>query len=841
MASKLVKGVVVIVGFALLAIFVLYYVWEGSKVINIGPRGTFNSSFHFTPDGNVTVVRVDSTDFVSPPYPDSGDIILMVDGITANRDSWGSRIRSAHRPGHEAQVLYASDRDTLQTLLRIRPVPAGDIWLFAVLEIVRFLLTLSYLAVGLWAYFKRPESGAVRALTLFCFAMAASTIAAITVLPASLASLSIPYLDTALEVVVLLSLLFGAFWLNLQLLFPRPRSFIVEYPHLAYLLCYLPVPVLAAVLAASGWQKMSWALPTAIAVQVMVGFYLLGRHYDTAEDLLEKRQTRLVLWGTGVGLSGLLILLILVIFASNWLTSWGTKGILILFTAIFLLLLLSPLSFAYSFGRYRLLEVEGKIRRGTRYVATTVVLLVVFYLLIYAVSELLLDTFGSQSRAPVLLLALLLAVGFTPVQRRAQSLVESKIYPERSRLKSMLNDFLRQSLEIADEKDYFDELRDRLREVLKVEVVEPVLHFEDREVLYRTQGRVTPFRVDSELVKELRKVENRPLMLDEALASEKVLVDAAEQAWLRENDIALILPMTTPSRFVGFLAIGSKSGREDFEAADIDILQSLASQAAVASENMMLLEENVEKRRLEDQLSMARRIQEGLLPRQIPSTPGLLVAARSRFCLEVAGDYYDIVNLDVTRTVLAVGDVSGKGAGAALLMSNLQASLRTAVRARIRISELVGQINDLIFENTPPEQFITFFVGVYDDDNSTLSYVNAGHNPPLLIRSGGGVETLEAGGLILGALSGMPYEEGTVSLGDGDLIFLYTDGVTEAENSEEEMYGEGRLREFLEVNIERSPEEILTGLEEEVKSFAGEVPFSDDFTLLAVRVSEKRR
>jgi sigma-B regulation protein RsbU (phosphoserine phosphatase) len=298
----------------------------------------------------------------------------------------------------------------------------------------------------------------------------------------------------------------------------------------------------------------------------------------------------------------------------------------------------------------------------------------------------------------------------------------------------------------------------------------------------------------------------------------------------------MILPLVTHSRLVGFLALSSKSGREDFRAEECSILMSIASQVAMAGENIMLIEENVEKRRLEAQLGIARKVQEGLLPEQLPETPGLLVAGKSRSCLEVAGDYYDVVNIDENRTVLAIGDVSGKGAGAALLMSNLQASFRTAVDIGAGLADMVARVNNLIHRNTKADQFITFFVGVYDNAVSTFTYVNAGHNPPYVMRADNQIEELDKGGLILGAMPNMPYEQGTVALANGDLICLFTDGVSEAENAAGDMFGEDRIKQFLINNANLPVDEILHTLETEVEKFIEDVPLADDFTALLARI-----
>jgi sigma-B regulation protein RsbU (phosphoserine phosphatase) len=175
----------------------------------------------------------------------------------------------------------------------------------------------------------------------------------------------------------------------------------------------------------------------------------------------------------------------------------------------------------------------------------------------------------------------------------------------------------------------------------------------------------------------------------------------------------------------------------------------------------------------------------------------------------------------------------------------VQASLRTAVGvatdygdtgSNISLAEIVAKINRLIHRNSQPEQFITFFVALYDPQTKTLKYVNAGHNPPLVARRGQECEELLSGGILLGAVPEMVYEEAVVKLYSGDILFMYTDGLSEATNVSDEMFGEERIKKFLCANIEQPPERLLQLLEEEVARFAGNKPLADDFTLLAAKV-----
>jgi serine phosphatase RsbU (regulator of sigma subunit) len=846
MLNKTVKIAIILAGSLSLLVAVLLSIQEVSTFLIWKSSGIINTDFVQRADSTVVFSGVDSTDFNIAPVPDSGDVIITMGNTTASIDYIRKNIFKGYSPGKQIALSYIHKGDTLSTIIKTKPVKKTEILQDLPITVLRLLIVFGYLVVGFWAFVKRPNLGAIHALVLFCIAMVSFMVVAVRIDRDSIEGFQIPIYHALTAILSTLVTFFGAFWLNLQLLFPKPSKLMLKHPYITYSLCYLPIIFLILIQRFFELNSIGGVIISVIMIQVWAGFIILARNHRKATSSLERRQTRLVLWGTGIGFFGMFVLLVIGLFFRVWFIGLSSKYILGAIILEFLALLLSPLSFAYAFGRYRLLEVEGKIRRGTRFVIVTIVLLFVFYLTIYGISELLLGSMGIESRGSVLLIALLIALGFIPAQRKFQVLVESKVFPERIRLRQMLRDFLSQAVTYADKNAFWNELETHLKDILKVENIYTLLYREEGNAFVNWQNESdSPFTSDSQLTHALSGLTSCPLMLDEALASKKIKLSAAEESWLDQRNIAMVLPLQTRSRLVGFIGLGFKSEREDFNSEECSMLMSIASQVAIAAENLQLLEENIEKQRLEKELGMARRIQQGLLPSKIPDSPGLEIATRSRFCLEVAGDYYDVIRVDDRRTVMAIGDVSGKGAAAALLMSNIQASFRIAVglgsqaadpKTGLNISDVVSRINDLIFRNTPPDQFITFFVGVFDSESKTFSHVNAGHNPPILLRASGQIELLDKGGLLLGAMSNMPYEQGITILEGKDLIFLYTDGVSEAENVNGEMFGEERIKSILEENRDFTPEEILSKLEDEVKYFIGDVPLSDDFTTLVARV-----
>ena len=245
----------------------------------------------------------------------------------------------------------------------------------------------------------------------------------------------------------------------------------------------------------------------------------------------------------------------------------------------------------------------------------------------------------------------------------------------------------------------------------------------------------------------------------------------------------------------------------------------------------------LEKQRLEKELQVAREIQRQLLPETCPVIENFELAGINISSREVGGDYYDCIKLSDCKYVITIADVSGKGAPAALLMANLQASLHALVDTDLDITEITYRINNLIYRNTGFDKFITFFFGVLDVKEKTFTTVNAGHNPPYLFHKDRSFELFEAGGLILGMMPNMRYEFETVSLKAGDLVVMFTDGVSEAMNAEEEEYEDKRIQECVLKSFDCSAEEIMQNLIDSVQEFSKGEPQSDDITILTMKIS----
>jgi sigma-B regulation protein RsbU (phosphoserine phosphatase) len=284
---------------------------------------------------------------------------------------------------------------------------------------------------------------------------------------------------------------------------------------------------------------------------------------------------------------------------------------------------------------------------------------------------------------------------------------------------------------------------------------------------------------------------------------------------------------------IGLVYLDSLAMSRPFNDEDARIVTALANVAAAKIENVRLLEESLEKRRLEKEMEMAAEIQRGLLPDGAPTLAGYGLVGANRPCLTVGGDYYDFMLLH-GQLMMALGDVSGKGAGAALLMAVLRAAVR-GLWSDASVQEAVSRINSTVCQNVTSGKYVTFFMARLDPEKGRVSYVNAGHNPPLLIRRDGTVETLTEGGMVLGLFDSIPYAEGSAELRSGDTLLIFSDGVTETFSASGDEFGETRLAEVAVRGRGLDAAGLQVEILRQLEAFAAGTKATDDRTLIVLK------
>jgi len=312
---------------------------------------------------------------------------------------------------------------------------------------------------------------------------------------------------------------------------------------------------------------------------------------------------------------------------------------------------------------------------------------------------------------------------------------------------------------------------------------------------------------------------------------------AADPRYMNARDQTrseMVAPIRIGSEVIG--AFNLESDEPDaYESEDMELLMAFAAQAAVAIERTRLHEEVLEARRLEEEVTIGQRIQRTFLPDRNPEIPNFDIAGANYSSELVGGDYYDFIRITDQQLGIVVGDVSGKGIAAALIMASFRASLIAEIRNNYSIRNVIGKVNRLLWESIEADRFVTALYGVLDIANRRFTYVNAGHNPAFLYRVGvDRFDTLDSTGPLLGSFETATFKERHADIGPGDVLVLYTDGVTEAMNRSNDLFGEDRLREVIRSRKTETAGTIVRGIWETARAF-GDGELADDLTVVVIR------
>lgn len=492
---------------------------------------------------------------------------------------------------------------------------------------------------------------------------------------------------------------------------------------------------------------------------------------------------------------------------------------------------------AYSIVRYKFLDAKLLARRAILYAVASAALVGFYLLVLVQANQILARVIGADTRVlePVFLIIAL--VLFQP----AISWLEERL----------------EGVFLRDPTDYRNVLRNLGRELMTTIELDALLSRSIRTIadalLLRSahivalprEGALAHSGAGESIAKpNLQRLEEILERLPAApgpirLGQAGTRVEPADRAFLVERlGAALVIPLRSKGETVGALLLGEKVTGTDYTAEDAALLATLADQMSVSLQNGLLLRDRVAMARIEEELSLARRIQRTFLPSIFPKSPRLDIHAINIPSKQVGGDLYDLVHAGNGAFFLAIADVSGKGVPAALLSSMLHASLRTQAVSVRSVSTILQNINTLVYQSTEPEQFATFFLAHVDEGNLRLSFSNAGHNYPIVLRAGGERICLERGGLLLGVIEETTFEEDAVPLHPGDRVLFYTDGVSEAVNARGEEFGDERLCDLV-AGLPRilSAEEVSRRILDGLHDFLGDVEPQDDVTVMILQVA----
>jgi sigma-B regulation protein RsbU (phosphoserine phosphatase) len=433
---------------------------------------------------------------------------------------------------------------------------------------------------------------------------------------------------------------------------------------------------------------------------------------------------------------------------------------------------------------------------------------------------------------------------------RLRSWVDRRFFREAYEADAILSDLAAQVRTIVETGPLLETVTKRIAESLHVPRIAILLNgngaFRPAHALGYTPTPVAAIPEESLTAKRLRKQQHALVQFDDQ-NSWVQSTEGAERDSLEALSPELLLPLSLNETLLGIMSLGPKQSEEPFSRTDIRLLDSVAAQTGLALENGRLTAaitaEVAARAKYRRELEIAHDVQERLFPQEYPAIAGLDYAGACRPALGVGGDYYDFVPLTPARLGIAIGDVSGKGIPAALLMATLRAFLRGQTihhsgSARTDLTAVMANLNALVFESSAANRYATFFYGEFDAATRVLTYVNGGHNPPMLFRqSSHGVEVfrLDAGGPVIGLMEACRYREGSVTLERGDVLVAYTDGVSESMNAADEEWGEERFAEAVRPWRSLPARDLIDHIMRSADAFAAGAPQHDDMTVVVVR------
>jgi len=578
-------------------------------------------------------------------------------------------------------------------------------------------------------------------------------------------------------------------------------------------------------------------------------FFAMGLKFGFCQKPDARRRLKLLLYGTQVAMTPMFVLILISLFTGknvvNVVPAWVLTGAL-------LLIILFPLTITYVIVVHRALDVRVVLRQGIQYtlarggarilIGLIVVALIVF--LSFAIDE----QTSTARRMGIIGQGVLIVVLLQRVRVRLASWIDRRFFREAYDAERILNELSEEVRTMVDTDTLLKRVGHSIAGSLFVSRISFLLA--DGQV-YRPAyalGFDAPpdihFPETAATIQWLkRESEPAKVYFDDAASWVYQTPDMtdAERENLRRLESQLILPLAVKEKLLGFLCLGQKKSEEPYSGSDLRLLRSLATQTGLALENSRLTAaiatEAAQRERLNRELEIAREVQERLFPQKTPSIPGIDCAGGCRPALGVGGDYYDFLQLPEDRLGLVIGDVSGKGIAAALLMASLQASVRGQMMHGLDgLATIVTHVNTLIYEASSSSRYATLFYAQLDAHTRQLDYVNAGHNPPLLMRASGQVESLNLGGTVVGLLPRFPYQQGSVTLHPGDLLVCFTDGISEAQNAAEEEFGEDRLIDAIRRAGNLPAAELIPFLIRETDTFVDGAPQHDDMTLVVLRM-----
>ena len=853
--------------YSLLAgLFAISLLYQVRYLPDLFRRETLHFAFFFVDSGSDTI------NFTTPEAASlgirNGDRLLAVNGTPfTGTGVLGQAFANARAGVPLVVTIVAKDAPLAEQRnvdLPVTSTPFNSWGTFSDL-VVEFLLPGLSLLLGFWVAFRRPRDP--MAWLLLALMMSFPNILKTFIVegwPPGWREAGVLYESTLEAIFPIAIYLFGRFFPE-----PFPQGSRYDYGWRALQwFCALPFAVIAlcgvvlSIGALSNYQSVAvlytvykpLRIPLQIFTLILIGsfFSAMGIKLGLSKSPDAERRLRLLYWGATLAFTPALLPTLYARFqgkfASEIFPAW--------FNALIVIpLILFPLTLTYVIVVQKAMGVGVALRQGLQYTLArgTIRVLQFIAMGVVIVAGTTMAGNARHDRPQKIIVILAGITAYFTIRRLGDKLrtwVDRRFFRESYDAEHVLTELSEQVRSMIEPGSLLETVAARISETLHVPQVAVLLgaagfYRPAFAMGYASLPTVAfPSKTGTAMLLKSQKEPARVFLNDrDSWLYREEGVGDDERSKLATLQSELLLPLAVRDKLLGFISLGPKRSEEPYTGSDVRLLKSVAAQTGLALENANLVrtvaDEVAQRERMNREVEIAREVQERLFPQKLPIIAGLDYAGHCRPALGVGGDYYDFLALPKGNLGIAIGDVSGKGIAAALMMASLQASLRSeATRAPENLAAAVSNINHLVYEASASNRYATFFYGQYDPADGTFDYVNAGHNPPMLFHDAGEnstVSRLEPGGTVIGLLESVHYQQGSVRLVPGDVLIFFTDGISEAMNLDDEEWGEDRLIDAIRGCRRSSAHQLLECIFDAATKFAGTAPQHDDMTLVVVR------
>ena len=769
----------------------------------------------------------------------TGDKILAVDGVPVTKMTHWFAAKAGHYQLNP--VLFKVQRMGLVYSLLVTPDPPGQMRMIHDFSLL--VSGLAFLLIGWWVFSKRSDLVArnfFALCTLFGFML-----------------LDIPdlplvgYMTVKESLRTLVQLMLPAYFLRFFLQFPSPRfqpgGSLRRWRSLLWpgwiLFLLLLVLDSSAVLTQSAsiqpWIEL-------LALVYSLGFFLAGLVVFTKRILRRDRpiqRTKMLVILTGL-LAGLLPFM-----GSMIMANLNPDSSLPMWQYLSFSLILVPISFALAIMRYGALDKSFVLRISLIYGFLTLIVLVGYFLVVVGLGQLLASLFRISTYPVLLTVVAASSLTVLPLRRLVQGWIDDTFYPARKANLEAIGNLGKGLTALIDIDDVNQSLLNGLNDlfrpedlVLFIQSDEEPFHFVPiRQQQAQNLANLPPSLPQTSSLAILLDRLRRPIFSEEL---EDMLFTGDSEpgslGLLTHLKVNLLVPLISGNRLLGFLAFGSKSSGALYSQEDLSHLNQLAVQAGSLLESRLLYRDSLEQKKTETELELARTIQHSLLPNEALEDECFVIAGRNESCRMVGGDYFDYFLRSDGSLGFALADVSGKGIPAALHMTSLRVAFRQEAEAEDQPHLVIKRLNDTVFNLVSTGQFICFFYGIWHPETGILNYCNAGCEPPVLLNPNQSFhQYLRKGGPVLGVTNEHDYRQGSLQMAPQDRLFLFTDGLTDEQNEDEEFFDFPRLLALLEANLVSTPVHLLDKIFASINTFGGP-DRTDDKTAILLEVKNLR-